>query len=63
MVWGCFAASGPGRIAVIKGKINSKMYQDILQENLKPSVRQLKLKRGWVMQRVNDPKHTSKSTK
>ena len=33
MVWGCFAASGPGRIAVIKGKMNSKMYQDILQEN------------------------------
>ena len=37
MVWGCFAASGPGRIAVIKGKINSKMYQDILQENSTPS--------------------------
>ena len=60
MVWGCFAASGPGRIAVIKGKINSKMYQDILHENLTPSVRQLKLKQGWVMQQVNEPKHTSK---
>lgn len=63
MVWGCFAASGPGRITVINGKMNSKMYQDILQENLRPSVHQLELKRGWVMQQDNDPKHTSKSTK
>ncbi|KAM8966881.1 suppression of tumorigenicity 18 protein [Pelodytes ibericus] len=34
MVWGCFAASGPGQIAFIKGKMNSQVYQDILQENL-----------------------------
>ncbi len=50
MVWGCFAASGPGRLAII------------LQENVRPSVRELKLKRSWVMQQDNDPKHTSKST-
>ena len=62
MVWGCFAASGPGQIAVINGKMNSQVYQDILQENLRPSVRQLKLNRGWVMQQDNDPKHRSKST-
>lgn len=63
MVWGCFAASGPGRIVVIDGKMNSRVYQDILQENVRPSVRQLKLRRGWVMQQDNDPKHTSNSTK
>uniref|UniRef100_A0A8C5Q6P7 Transposase n=1 Tax=Leptobrachium leishanense TaxID=445787 RepID=A0A8C5Q6P7_9ANUR len=50
MVWGCFAASGPGLIVVIDGKMNSRVYQDILQENVRPSVRQLKLRRGWVMQ-------------
>ena len=32
MVWGCFAASGPGQLAVIAGKMNSQVYQDILQE-------------------------------
>ena len=48
MVWGCFAASGPG--------------QDILQENVRLSVRQLKLNRSWVMQQDNNPKHRSKST-
>uniref|UniRef100_A0A8C5WBS8 Tc1-like transposase DDE domain-containing protein n=1 Tax=Leptobrachium leishanense TaxID=445787 RepID=A0A8C5WBS8_9ANUR len=61
MVWGCFAASGPGRIVVIDGKMNSRVYQDILQKNVvRPSVRQLK---GWVLQQDNDPKHTSNSTK
>ncbi|KAI3369578.1 hypothetical protein L3Q82_024389 [Scortum barcoo] len=27
MVWGCFAASGPGRLAVINGTMNSAVYQ------------------------------------
>ncbi len=27
MVWGCFAASGPGRLAVINGTMNSDVYQ------------------------------------
>ena len=62
MVWGCFAASGPGRLAVIDGTMNSALYQKILKENVQPSVRDLKLKCTWVMQQDNDPKHTSKST-
>ena len=61
MVWGCFAASGPGQLAIIDGKI-PKFYQDILLENVKLSIRQLKLDRSWVMQKDNDPKHRSKST-
>ena len=32
MVWGCFAASGPGQLAIIDGKRNSQVYQDVLQE-------------------------------
>ncbi|KAK3509719.1 hypothetical protein QTP70_008457 [Hemibagrus guttatus] len=62
MVWGCFAASGPGRLAVINGTINSAVYQKILKENVQPSVYDLELKRTWVLQQDNDPKHTSKST-
>ena len=38
MVWGCFAASGPGQLAIIDGKMNSQVYQDILQENVRLSV-------------------------
>ncbi|XP_054648642.1 AP-1 complex-associated regulatory protein isoform X1 [Dunckerocampus dactyliophorus] len=62
MVWGCFAALGPGRRAVINGTINSAAYQKILRENVRPSVRDLKLKPTWVLQQDNDPKHTSKPT-
>ncbi|KAK3522887.1 hypothetical protein QTP86_006347 [Hemibagrus guttatus] len=53
---------GPGRLAVINGTMNSAVYQKILKENVRPSVRDLKLKRTWVLQQDNDPKHTSKST-
>uniref|UniRef100_A0A8C9TGB3 Tc1-like transposase DDE domain-containing protein n=1 Tax=Scleropages formosus TaxID=113540 RepID=A0A8C9TGB3_SCLFO len=64
MLWGCFscAASGPGRFAIIDGTMNSALYQKILKEYVRPSIRDLKLKRTWVMQQDNDPKHTSKST-
>ncbi|KAK3519838.1 hypothetical protein QTP70_006672 [Hemibagrus guttatus] len=62
MVWGCFAASGPGRLAVINGTMNSAVYKKSLKENVRPSVCDLKLKRTWVLQQDNDPKHTSKST-
>ncbi|KAK1785248.1 hypothetical protein P4O66_018641 [Electrophorus voltai] len=62
IVWGCFAASGPGRLTVVNGTMNSAVYQKILKENFRPSVRDLKLKRTWVLQQDNDPKHTSKST-
>ncbi|KAK3522939.1 hypothetical protein QTP86_009710 [Hemibagrus guttatus] len=62
MVWGCFDASGPGSLAVINGTMNSAVYQKILKENVRPSVCDLKLKRTWVLQQDNDPKHTSKST-
>ncbi len=62
MVWCCFAASGPGRLVIINGTMNSAIYQKILKENVRPSVCDLKLKCTWVMQQDNDPKHTSKST-
>ncbi len=53
MVWGCFAASGPGRLAIIDGTMNSALYQKILKENVWSSVCDIKLKHTWV---------TSKST-
>jgi hypothetical protein len=62
MVWGCYAASGPGQLAIIDGKIHSQVYQDFLQENVWLSVRQFKVNINWVMQQDTDPKHRSKST-
>ena len=62
MVWGCFAASGTGKLAHIEGTMNSNNYRNILRDNVPPSVRDLRLWRGWILQQVKDPKHTSKST-
>ncbi|KAG2465365.1 TCB1 transposase, partial [Polypterus senegalus] len=63
MVWASFAASGPVRLAFIDETMNSELYQRILKENVRTSVHELNLKRRWVMQQDNDPKHTSRSTK
>ncbi len=63
VVWGCFAASGPGGLAIIDGTMNSALYKKILKENVRLSVCDLKLKRTWVMQQDTDPKHTSKLLK
>ncbi|KAK3570861.1 hypothetical protein QTP86_029396, partial [Hemibagrus guttatus] len=63
MLWGCFSAKGPGRLIRVKERMNGAMYREILSENLLPSARALKMKRGWVFQHDNDPKHTSWATK
>ncbi|KAK3557136.1 hypothetical protein QTP70_024724 [Hemibagrus guttatus] len=63
MLWGCFSAKGPGRLIRVKERMNGAMYREILSKNLLPSTRALKMKRGWVFQHDNDPKHTARATK
>ncbi|KAJ4942049.1 hypothetical protein JOQ06_011919 [Pogonophryne albipinna] len=63
MLWGCFSAKGPGRLIRVKEIMNGAMYREILSDNLLPSARALKMKRGWVFQHANDPKHTARATK
>ncbi|CDQ99879.1 unnamed protein product, partial [Oncorhynchus mykiss] len=63
MLWGCFSAKGPGRLIRVKERMNGAMYREILSENLLPSARALKMKRGWVFQHDNDPKHIARATK
>ncbi|KAK6292578.1 hypothetical protein J4Q44_G00371620 [Coregonus suidteri] len=52
-----------GRLIRVKERMNGAMYREILSENLLPSARALKMKRGWVFQHDNDPKHTARATK
>ena len=61
MVYGCLAASGPGQLAITELTMNSLSYQRVLEENVRPSDKKLKLKQ-WAFQQDEDPKHTSKST-
>ena len=63
MLWGCFSAKGTGRPLRIEGRMNGAMYREILGGNFLPSVRALKMGRGWVFQHDNDPKHMAKATK
>ncbi|KAK3560343.1 hypothetical protein QTP86_006428 [Hemibagrus guttatus] len=63
MLWGCFSAKGPGRLIRVKERMNGAMYREILSKILLPSARALKMKRGWVFQHDNDPKHTARATK
>ncbi len=63
MLWGCFSAKGPGRLICVKERMNGAMYREILSENLLSSARALKMKRGWIFQHENDPKHTARATK
>ncbi len=59
----CFSAKGTGRLHRIEGRMDGAMYRKILANNLLPSVRVLKMGRGWVFQHDNDPKHTARATK
>ncbi|KAF2346995.1 hypothetical protein FHG87_022249 [Trinorchestia longiramus] len=63
MVWGCFSSSGVSKLHIIEGTMNGRKYREILEEQLLPSARLLKLKRGWKFQQDNDPKHTANETK
>lgn len=63
MFWGCFAASGTGRLVKIDGIMNKEKYIEILDQNLKQSARDLCLGRRWSFVQDNDPKHTAKLTK
>ena len=62
-VWGCFCATGLGRIYWIKDILDGPGYHKILQNQMFPSARHLFGNDSWVFQQDNDPKHTAKKNK
>ena len=58
-----FLQKGTGQLHRIEGRMDGAIYREILANNLLPSLRALKMGRGWVFQHENDPKHTDKATK
>ncbi|KAI4889577.1 hypothetical protein NFI96_032523, partial [Prochilodus magdalenae] len=60
---GWCSAHGTGRLHCVKERMTGVMYCEILGNNPFPSVRALKMGRGWVFQHDNDPKHTARITK
>ena len=61
MLWAYFSAGGPGLLVQIHGIVDSIKYQQIKNQNLTPSARNLIMGRGWIFHQDNDPKQTSKS--
>lgn len=62
MVYGAFSANGVGPIVRVNGNMTSETYRDILKMTTVPWAKQY-MKRGWILQADNDPKHVSKVTK
>ncbi|CAJ0961810.1 unnamed protein product [Ranitomeya imitator] len=61
MLWGCVANAGTGNLVKVERCMDSSQYRQILDNNVHESVTKLKLRRGWIFQQDNDPKHRSKS--
>lgn len=55
MLWRCFASSGTGNLQCLDGKMDSIKYQEILGENITPSLRKMKFHCHWTFQQY-DPR-------
>jgi hypothetical protein len=62
MVWGAISARGISPLAVIKGTIDAKKYQEVLEGHLLETMCLL-YPDGFVFQQDNAPVHSAKSTK
>ncbi len=60
---GLFLCKGTRTTDLCKGKNEWGHVSWDLSENLLPSARALKMKRGWIFQHDNDPKHTARAMK
>uniref|UniRef100_A0A8R1EL02 DDE_3 domain-containing protein n=1 Tax=Caenorhabditis japonica TaxID=281687 RepID=A0A8R1EL02_CAEJA len=58
MVWGCFSDTSMGPLKRIVGTMNRYVYEDILENTMRPWARS-NSGRSWVFQQDNDPKQTS----
>ncbi len=60
MLWACFSARGPEHLVQMHGIMDSMRYQQIKNQNLTASVRNLIMGRVWIFHQDSNPKQTSK---
>jgi hypothetical protein len=60
MVWGAMALNGVGNLHFIDDIMTKEVYKDVLENNLFSSARKLRMRRNFIFQQDNDPKHTAK---
>ncbi len=63
MLWGCFSATGTGRLVRTEGKMDAEKYRAVLSENLFQSALDLWLGWRFTFQQDNDPKQEVASAK
>lgn len=64
MIWGCMTWEGPGHMCPIEGKMDGKLYVEILEDELQGTLRYYKKKpKDVLFQQDNDSKHTCKLAK
>jgi transposase len=56
-LWGCFCAQGMGTGRIFLGDLNSTLYRDILEHNLKPSYQRFFPRGLWRFQQDNASPH------
>ncbi len=60
MLWACFSAGGPEHLVQMHGIMDSIKYQQIKNQNLTASVRNLIMGRVWIFHQDNNPKQNIK---
>lgn len=60
-VWGCFCASGIGKLYRVKANLEQKQYKQIMIHQMIPSGKKLFSGDHFLFQQDNDPKHTAKT--
>lgn len=60
LIWGCMSYNGLGNLEFIDGIMTKEVYLGILQRNIKSSASKLGLRRQFIFQDDNDPKHKAK---
>lgn len=61
MVWGCITSKGVGKLKFISGTVNAERYIAILEECLKPSIKDsFRRTRNFIFQQDSAPCHTAK---
>jgi transposase len=64
MMWGCMTSKGVGFSCKIDGTMNSKLYTNILSDELELTLEYYQMDHSDIIfQQDNDPKHTSKRAK
>ena len=56
-LWGCFCAKGMGVARIFLGELNSSLYRDILEHNLKPTYQRFFPRDLWRFQQDNASPH------